>query len=65
VLLCLRVVRKSYGSNELAWGVDLELTAGNALACSDRTARAKTTILRLALGPTEPDAGEISWRLPI
>jgi lipooligosaccharide transport system ATP-binding protein len=58
-LLCLRGVRKSYGSNEVVCGVDLELTAGECFGLLGPNGAGKTTTLRLALGLTEPDAGEI------
>ena len=58
-LLSLRGVRKSYGSSEVVCGVDLELTAGECFGLLGPNGAGKTTTLRLALGLTAPDAGEI------
>ena len=58
-LLSLRGVRKSYGSSEVVCGVDLELTAGECFGLLGPNGAGKTTTLRLALGLTSPDAGEI------
>ena len=58
-LLSLRGVRKSYGSSEVVCGVDLELTAGECFGLLGPNGAGKTTTLRLALGLTTPDAGEI------
>ena len=58
-MLSLRAVRKAYGANEVVCGVDLELTAGECFGLLGPNGAGKTTTLRLALGLTDPDAGEI------
>jgi lipooligosaccharide transport system ATP-binding protein len=58
-LLSPREVRKSYGGNEVGCGVDLELTAGECFGLLGPNGAGKTTTLRLALGLTDPDVGEI------
>ncbi len=58
-MLSLRGVRKSYGSNEVVCGIDLELTSGECFGLLGPNGAGKTTTLRLALGLTDPDAGEI------
>jgi ABC-type multidrug transport system ATPase subunit len=52
-------MRKSYGSNEVVRGVDLELTAGECFALLGPNGASKSTILRWALGLADPDAGVI------
>ncbi len=59
-MLSLRGVRKRYGGNEVVCGVDLELGAGECLGLLGPNGAGKTTTLRLALGLTDPDAGEIT-----
>jgi len=58
-MLGLRGVRKSYGTNRVVCGVDLELTSGECFGLLGPNGAGKTTTLRLALGLTDPDAGEI------
>ena len=58
-MLSLRGVRKAYGANEVVCGVDLELTAGECFGLLGPNGAGKTTTLRLALGLTAPDAGDI------
>jgi lipooligosaccharide transport system ATP-binding protein len=58
-LLSLRGVRKSYGGNEVVRGIDLELTGGECFGLLGPNGAGKTTTLRLALGLTDPDAGQI------
>jgi lipooligosaccharide transport system ATP-binding protein len=59
-MLKLHGVRKSYGANEVVCGVDLELAAGECYGLLGPNGAGKTTTLRLALGLTDPDAGEIT-----
>ena len=58
-MLSLRNVRKSYGGSEVVRGIDLELTGGECFGLLGPNGAGKTTTLRLALGLTDPDAGEI------
>jgi lipooligosaccharide transport system ATP-binding protein len=58
-MLSLRGVRKSYGTNEVICGVDLALAAGECFGLLGPNGAGKTTTLRLALGLTDSDAGEI------
>ena len=58
-VLGLHAVRKSYGANEVVCGIDLELKAGECFGLLGPNGAGKTTTLRLALGLTEADAGEI------
>jgi lipooligosaccharide transport system ATP-binding protein len=59
MLLELRGVRKRYGTQEVISGVDLELQPGECYGLLGPNGAGKTTTLRLALGLTDPDAGEI------
>jgi lipooligosaccharide transport system ATP-binding protein len=58
-MLSLRGVRKSYAGTEVVCGVDLELCGGECFGLLGPNGAGKTTTLRLALGLTDPDAGEI------
>ena len=59
VQLSVRGLRKSYDGNEVVCGVDLELQSGECFGLLGPNGAGKTTTLRLCLGLTEPDAGEI------
>jgi lipooligosaccharide transport system ATP-binding protein len=59
-LLHLAGVRKAYGGNEVVKGIDLELTPGECYGLLGPNGAGKTTTLRLALGLTDPDGGEIT-----
>jgi len=58
-MLSFRRVHKSYGGNEVVQGIDLELEPGECYGLLGPNGAGKTTTLRLALGLTDPDAGEI------
>lgn len=53
-------LRKRYGGEEVVAGVDLELRRGECFALLGPNGAGKTTTLRLCLGLTDPDAGEIT-----
>jgi lipooligosaccharide transport system ATP-binding protein len=59
-MLSLKGVHKRYGPNEVVRGVDLELRPGECYGLLGPNGAGKTTTLRLALGLTEPDSGEIT-----
>ena len=54
-----RGLRKSYGGANVVDGVDLELSPGECFGLLGPNGAGKTTTLRLCLGLTRPDAGEI------
>ena len=59
-------VRKSYGTREVVAGVDLELKPGECFGLLGPNGAGKTTTLRLCLGLTDPDGGEITmFGLPV
>ena len=57
--LSARALRKSYGGLEVVAGVDLAVEAGECFGLLGPNGAGKTTTLRLCLGLTTPDAGEI------
>ncbi len=52
-------LRKRYGGAEVVAGVDFSVQAGECFGLLGPNGAGKTTTLRLALGQTAPDAGEI------
>jgi len=58
--LHVRGLRKAYDGREVVAGVDFELRAGECFGLLGPNGAGKTTTLRLCLGLTEPDAGEIT-----
>ena len=58
--LAVRGLRKAYGANEVVRGVDFELARGECFGLLGPNGAGKTTTLRLCLGLTDPDAGEIT-----
>ena len=59
-ILAARGIRKSYGGREVVAGIDLELTRGECFGLLGPNGAGKTTTLRMLLGLTHPDAGEIT-----
>jgi lipooligosaccharide transport system ATP-binding protein len=58
-VLVARGIRKSYGGREVVAGIDLELRRGECFGLLGPNGAGKTTTLRMLLGLTVPDAGEI------
>ncbi|HEY0705811.1 MAG TPA: ABC transporter ATP-binding protein [Polyangia bacterium] len=56
----LRQVRKSYGDVAALAGLDLRVDAGKVYGFLGRNGAGKSTTLRIVMGITRPDAGEIS-----
>ena len=59
-VLVARDVRKSYAGREVVSGIDLELAKGECYGLLGPNGAGKTTTLRMLLGLTNPDAGEIT-----
>jgi lipooligosaccharide transport system ATP-binding protein len=59
-VLVARGIRKSYGGSEVVAGIDLELVRGECYGLLGPNGAGKTTTLRMLLGLTNPDAGEIT-----
>jgi lipooligosaccharide transport system ATP-binding protein len=58
-VLKARALRKRYGELEVVSGLDLDVAAGECFGLLGPNGAGKTTTLRLCLGLTNPDAGEI------
>ena len=58
-VLRARALRKRYGELEVVSGLDLDVQAGECFGLLGPNGAGKTTTLRLCLGLTYPDAGEI------
>ncbi|HEY5899922.1 MAG TPA: ATP-binding cassette domain-containing protein [Burkholderiales bacterium] len=58
-VLRARSVRKRYGDLEVVSGLDLDVEPGECFGLLGPNGAGKTTTLRLCLGLTHPDAGEI------
>ena len=56
----LNAVTKTYGDQRALDGVSLEVPAGVVCALLGENGAGKTTMIRILLGLTEPDAGEVS-----
>jgi lipooligosaccharide transport system ATP-binding protein len=59
-ILAAKGIRKSYGGREVVAGIDLELRRGECYGLLGPNGAGKTTTLRMLLGLTNPDAGEIT-----
>jgi lipooligosaccharide transport system ATP-binding protein len=59
VQLRASALRKRYGEQEVVAGIDLELRRGECFGLLGPNGAGKTTTLRLCLGLTDPDAGDI------
>ena len=59
-VLRARGVRKAYGEIEVLAGIDLEVEPGECFGLLGPNGAGKTTTLRICLGLTAPDAGEVS-----
>ena len=57
--LQVKALRKTYDGNEVVAGLDLEIESGVCFGLLGPNGAGKTTTLRLCLGLTDPDAGEI------
>ena len=58
-LMSLRGIRKSFGSNEVLRGVDLDLRGGECLGLVGDNGAGKSTLSKIMSGAYLPDAGEI------
>jgi lipooligosaccharide transport system ATP-binding protein len=59
-ILAARGIRKSYAGREVVSGIDLELARGECYGLLGPNGAGKTTTLRMLLGLTVPDAGDIT-----
>jgi ATPase subunit of ABC transporter with duplicated ATPase domains len=60
-VLKIRGVRKAFGDNEVLHGVDLEVRRGDRLVILGPNGIGKSTLLKIAVGELEADAGTVEW----
>jgi ATPase subunit of ABC transporter with duplicated ATPase domains len=60
-VLTLRGIRKAYGENEVLHGVDLTVRRGDRLVILGPNGIGKSTLLKVAMGVVQPDAGSVDW----
>jgi ATPase subunit of ABC transporter with duplicated ATPase domains len=60
-VLALKGIRKAFGENEVLHGVDLRVNRGDRLAILGPNGIGKSTLLKIAVGELEPDAGQVEW----
>jgi ATPase subunit of ABC transporter with duplicated ATPase domains len=60
-VLELEAIRKRYGSHQVLHGVDLRVRRGDRLAIIGPNGIGKSTLLRIAVGQVEADAGAVKW----
>lgn len=60
-LLSVRGLRKSFGSNEVLAGIDLDVSPGKVVALIGPSGSGKTTVLRSLNGLETPDGGTVSF----
>ncbi|HUP88927.1 MAG TPA: ABC-F family ATP-binding cassette domain-containing protein [Longimicrobiales bacterium] len=54
-------VKKSYGDKQVLHGVDLVVRRGDRLAIMGPNGIGKSTLLKIVMGETDADAGEVEW----
>ena len=59
-ILGAKGIRKSYAGREVVAGIDLELVRGECYGLLGPNGAGKTTTLRMLLGHTMPDSGDIT-----
>jgi ATPase subunit of ABC transporter with duplicated ATPase domains len=60
-VLKLEGIKKAFGNNEVLHGVDLTVRRGDRLAIMGPNGIGKSTLLKIAVGELEPDAGDLEW----
>jgi ATPase subunit of ABC transporter with duplicated ATPase domains len=60
-VLKVKGVEKAYGDNEVLHGVGLQVRRGDRVAILGPNGIGKSTLLKIAVGATEADAGEVAW----
>ncbi|PLS31701.1 arginine ABC transporter ATP-binding protein [Bifidobacterium margollesii] len=59
IVVSLRGIRKSFGSNEILKGIDLDVPKGEVLAILGSSGSGKTTLLRCINALERPDSGSV------
>lgn len=57
--ICIRGLKKAFGSKQVLDGVDLDIAAGTSMVVIGGSGTGKSVLLRCILGLIEPDAGSI------
>jgi ATPase subunit of ABC transporter with duplicated ATPase domains len=60
-VLALEGIAKSYGAQRVLDGVSLEIRRGERVAIIGPNGIGKSTLLKIAVGQTAPDAGKVEW----
>ncbi len=60
-VLKIEGVKKAFGDNRVLHGVDLTVDRGDRLAIMGPNGIGKSTLLKIAMGRLEADAGEVTW----
>jgi ATPase subunit of ABC transporter with duplicated ATPase domains len=60
-VLKIEGVKKAYGDKAVLHGVDLTVERGDRLAIMGPNGIGKSTLLKIAMGRLEADAGEVTW----
>ncbi|MBE0594778.1 MAG: ATP-binding cassette domain-containing protein [Gemmatimonadales bacterium] len=60
-VLTVRGIEKAFGDNAVLHGVDLAVTRGDRLAIMGPNGIGKSTLLKIAMGHLEADAGTVTW----
>jgi ATPase subunit of ABC transporter with duplicated ATPase domains len=60
-VVALKDVEKAFGDNKVLNGVDLTVNRGDRLAIIGPNGIGKSTLLKIAMGHLEADAGEVVW----
>jgi len=60
-VLSVEGVKKAFGDNEVLHGVDLQVRRGDRVAIMGPNGIGKSTLLKIAVGELESDAGEAVW----
>jgi ABC-type multidrug transport system ATPase subunit len=60
-VLKLQGIRKAYGDNQVLHGVDLTVARGDRVAILGPNGIGKSTLLKIAMGVVEADAGSVEW----
>lgn len=60
-VLAIEGVEKAFGDNEVLHGVNITVRRGDRLAIMGPNGIGKSTLLKIAVGELEPDAGRVEW----
>jgi ATPase subunit of ABC transporter with duplicated ATPase domains len=60
-VLKIKGIEKAFGDNKVLHGVDLTVQRGDRLAIMGPNGIGKSTLLKIAMGVMNPDAGEVEW----